>query len=1168
MPPRKKQENRDTGDGPRKRRRADAQKEDRVVISDSDEDEDFRSSPREERKRQREIKTRSNEMTEEEMLDLAVKLSKEEASSAALRQQQDEEAVRKAIAESLHADRPSPSHHIPKSQSSLSGNSIQPPRRKLSYPNSGAADRDKASGGSVSAELALSDRLTRGKKSPLPDMPDLSQTQKICSQSHSLSQASTSETLPSSQDKSSSQMRPSGDPSTKAMEDQDCSNSPQSASPSQRLNKSSTSTPIVCLKKLSPDLVDCQASGILLNDPTLTFPTVNQMSQSFQPRSPTFDKSPVFSKTVKHASDESGGGSLMFSQSSETDSGKEEKGVCLAFPKGFMFSSSETGEEEKEASPTFPRSPVFSKTNGKQGEEQECPTLTQSHTLCSTKQGPEETEKSPIFPSSPVLPRKDDLRAQGPQSGAGCVSTAGVPQETPACLSPAVKSSDPSQGLSPPPRRTLSLNKRLVPIRKTSRVADEAVDHDKNGIKSTTNANKITTPAKLEYLTFALKPQHIPELTSNMVLCLSDDDDDVEEDCPGQSAPSPSPVFPLEKNIPQPRNQGFTSETDRPGSPTQSPCLIPNKRTLSPQDPVCQEVERKKKVIRKKFTFKGMYEAPRQAAGTVTQEGAHARSPPSHHIQASSSHFSPPTESQSEGGVVCYYWGVPFCPRGQNPDTYTKVILSQLEVYEKSLKKAQRGLLRKTVWGEPVVPGPPERTCSLRGRTKRHKAPQLLEEEETGEMQEEEEEEEVVEVLVEEGGNRRLSLRLREDKGRRRREQWKETEALFVSSPEPEDKSHSPVFHAESSQQPIRPPRRLSLRREARRPVETQPPDPVDDRDEEKKRDDDDEEDGQQREEGISGEELDVNGLEVPETQLSDDSTPDLMVTSPPAAQAENQPLPQIQIFLSSPHRLDEREEGMEVDGEEEETQACPMGSPASREDVKMDEEQDQEAHGSVPEPASTHSPGVDCPICMQPFPRTEIEMHAAYCDLQTEDVMAQESQSKVAVRACRKRNRRGELIEEEQPSSSRSSSRTGQGEKCYLCQQCFPLRDYGKHVEDCIKNQQQSTAAPRTGQSGDLLRALDQTEHKDSGNSQLRPCDTTFQNRTSGQMDDLEAAESGGSGELSAPGFIVSTSPIRSFTAISEATDCLIDFKHQYSSSNSARPSQRGKKFKRKFKR
>lgn len=85
-----------------------------------------------------------------------------------------------------------------------------------------------------------------------------------------------------------------------------------------------------------------------------------------------------------------------------------------------------------------------------------------------------------------------------------------------------------------------------------------------------------------------------------------------------------------------------------------------------------------------------------------------------------------------------YYWGVPFCPRGLHPDSYTQVkircriqpacavvrvhlfilffppsfppvfqvILAQMEVYEKSLKRAQRRLLRKAEWGEAIVPQP------------------------------------------------------------------------------------------------------------------------------------------------------------------------------------------------------------------------------------------------------------------------------------------------------------------------------------------------------------------------------------------------------------------------------------------------------------------------------
>ncbi|XP_019361589.1 PREDICTED: BRCA1-A complex subunit RAP80 isoform X1 [Gavialis gangeticus] len=55
--------------------------------------------------------------------------------------------------------------------------------------------------------------------------------------------------------------------------------------------------------------------------------------------------------------------------------------------------------------------------------------------------------------------------------------------------------------------------------------------------------------------------------------------------------------------------------------------------------------------------------------------------------------------------TVHYYWGIPFCPKGADPNQYTQVILCQLEVYQKSLKQAQRRLLHKKEFGEPVIPG-------------------------------------------------------------------------------------------------------------------------------------------------------------------------------------------------------------------------------------------------------------------------------------------------------------------------------------------------------------------------------------------------------------------------------------------------------------------------------
>ncbi|KAF0883463.1 UIMC1 protein, partial [Crocuta crocuta] len=62
---------------------------------------------------------------------------------------------------------------------------------------------------------------------------------------------------------------------------------------------------------------------------------------------------------------------------------------------------------------------------------------------------------------------------------------------------------------------------------------------------------------------------------------------------------------------------------------------------------------------------------------------------------------------QDVGGTVHYFWGIPFCPAGVDPNQYTQVILCQLEVYQKSLKMAQRQLLKKKGFGEPVLPRPP-----------------------------------------------------------------------------------------------------------------------------------------------------------------------------------------------------------------------------------------------------------------------------------------------------------------------------------------------------------------------------------------------------------------------------------------------------------------------------
>ncbi|XP_075456921.1 BRCA1-A complex subunit RAP80 isoform X4 [Ascaphus truei] len=72
--------------------------------------------------------------------------------------------------------------------------------------------------------------------------------------------------------------------------------------------------------------------------------------------------------------------------------------------------------------------------------------------------------------------------------------------------------------------------------------------------------------------------------------------------------------------------------------------------------------------------------------------------------------------SRQNESAVHYYWGIPFCPKGEDPNAYTQVILCQLEVYQKSLKRAQRRLLRKMDFGEPVQLAAPSLRRSERGK--------------------------------------------------------------------------------------------------------------------------------------------------------------------------------------------------------------------------------------------------------------------------------------------------------------------------------------------------------------------------------------------------------------------------------------------------------------------
>ncbi|XP_042196056.1 BRCA1-A complex subunit RAP80 isoform X3 [Callorhinchus milii] len=91
----------------------------------------------------------------------------------------------------------------------------------------------------------------------------------------------------------------------------------------------------------------------------------------------------------------------------------------------------------------------------------------------------------------------------------------------------------------------------------------------------------------------------------------------------------------------------------------------------------------------------------KRATFTKTEEGQGFDERPVVMLSASATKHSSP-----QNGLVRYFWGVPFCPKGVDPDQYTEVILCQLQTYRCCLKVAQRQLLRKMRFGEPVLPAP------------------------------------------------------------------------------------------------------------------------------------------------------------------------------------------------------------------------------------------------------------------------------------------------------------------------------------------------------------------------------------------------------------------------------------------------------------------------------
>ncbi|KAK2872975.1 hypothetical protein QQF64_017290 [Cirrhinus molitorella] len=530
------------------------------------------------------------------------------------------------------------------------------------------------------------------------------------------------------------------------------------------------------------------------------------------------------------------------------------------------------------------------------------------------------------------------------------------------------------------------------------------------------------------------------EFTSHMVLHLTDEDD--EDD--GSEEVPPSPVLRREKNF-----QPIKTEL----SPTQS-CTSPATVTLysSTQDT--------------------------QMSRSVLEEDSKA----SKGVEFKPSDCKPPhTLVEKEECTVSYYWGVPFCPMGQNPDEYTRVILCQMEVYEKNLKEAQRELLRKADWGKPVCPCSSERLFGAR-RWKRHRAHQLSEDEEENE-EEREKENNRIDVEEEREEAKEVSVVVSQEDA----EGGQSETYVVLSSPETKDEQVEKNPHY-SQEEPVTITLNKSFRKSA--PWNTSDKTQIQ-RSAEK-----------EEEEAQNHDHCEEDEIICPETQMTQTSSPELMVTSP-----------------SSPAQPQSRADSEVMEVEE------GGGAPVIEEEMMEQESGPAEA-------APLHNQGIECPICSKCFPPNRIQVHAALCDGVADQ---QEEQSQVVARRRNKRN-----VTEETLRPGKST----QMEKCFVCQSCFSAQEYTEHVTLCIEKNKS-----RTNQENGLLSALDRTERRHTGSDEPGPSDVS----TTSNCGLANPAVMGTSESVDCTA--MTSCPSNAFTPQSENTDCLID-----SSKNSQRLSRKRK--------
>ncbi|XP_044931516.1 BRCA1-A complex subunit RAP80 isoform X3 [Mustela putorius furo] len=213
-------------------------------------------------------------------------------------------------------------------------------------------------------------------------------------------------------------------------------------------------------------------------------------------------------------------------------------------------------------------------------------------------------------------------------------------------------------------------------------------------------------------------------------------------------------------------------------------------------------------------------------------------------------------------------------------------------------------------------------------------------------------------------------------------------------------------------------------------------------------------------------------------------------------------------------------------------------------------------AEKEIPISTISSSTQVSCPLCDQGFPPTKIERHAMYCNgLIGQDTVLTRRQKEAKSKS-------------DSGTVAQTSLDIDKNEKCYLCKSLVPFREYQSHVDSCLQlargdqggepeesgkvcsvmeeKQQQRLRNPKekNRSEGRLLSLLEQTEHR-TADAEIK----TKSSETAGfRVPSPMMEEAGCSKEMqsSLAHLDLNESPIKSFVSISEATDCLVDFKKQ----------------------